>query len=198
VVDERVLIRLSREGDHAAFGQLVALKREKAFRIALNIVGSEIDADDVAQMAFIRLWSSLERFDENSRFDPWFCRIVVNLSIDWYRTRKRAPLDPLEAVEASGGGAVTGALPDAILPGADAGLMRDELRRIFNRLAMELAPVQRVVFTLREIEGMPSEEIAKVLEIRPSTVRNHIMAARRILQDQLRKLYPEYARGMRP
>lgn len=189
MVDERVLIRLSREGDQTAFGHLVALKREKAFRVALNILGSEADAEDVAQAAFIRLWSSLRQFDENSRFDPWFCRIVVNLAIDWHRRRKRSPIAAADEA--------TEALPAEALPGADAGLMQAELRKIFNRLAGGLAPVQRAVFTLREIEGMPTEEIARILEIRPSTVRNHLMAARKSLQEALRRRYPEYARRPR-
>ena len=190
MVDERELIRRARRGDQQAFELLVGLKRERAFRIAFNITGNEDDAKDVAQTAFIKLWSSLRRFDENSRFDPWFFRIVVNMSIDFYRRTQRAPrlVEPPADDEA-------GALPATALPGADVALMRAELSRIFNRLAAELAPVQRAVFTLREIEGVPTEEIAKILGIRASTVRNHLSQARRLLQERLRRRYPEYFRG---
>ncbi|HEY3175305.1 MAG TPA: sigma-70 family RNA polymerase sigma factor [Candidatus Polarisedimenticolia bacterium] len=190
MVDERELIRRARRGDHQAFELLVGLKRERAFRIAFNIAGNEDDAKDIAQTAFIKLWSSLRSFDENSRFDPWFFRIVVNLAIDSYRKAQRGPrlVAPPSDDEA-------GALPAAVLPGADAGLMRAELSRIFNRLAAELAPAQRAVFTLKEIEGVPTDEIAKILGIRTSTVRNHLMQARRILQEGLRRHYPEYLRG---
>ncbi|HET9480113.1 MAG TPA: sigma-70 family RNA polymerase sigma factor [Candidatus Polarisedimenticolia bacterium] len=196
MVDERSLIRQSREGDQRAFEQLVNLKREKAFRIAFNIVGDEDDARDVAQLAFIRLWRSLSQFDENSRFDPWFFRIVVNLAIDSYRRTQKEP----RPVEPAGKDeeAAEGGLPAQAAPGADADLMRGELRAIFNRLATGLAPAQRAVFTLKEIEGMGTDEIAKVMGIRASTVRNHLLQARRVLQDGLRRAYPEYCRGRGP
>ena len=192
MVDERVLIRLSRQGDQRSFEQLVQLKREKAFRIAFNIVGNEDDAKDIAQQAFIRLWSTIRGFKENSRFDPWFYKIVVNLAIDFHRRERRsappaAPVDPTET---------SGALPSTVLPGADIDVMRAELRKIFNGLAVELAPAQRAVFTLREVEGVTTEDIAKMMSIKMSTVRNHLMQARRTLREALRRRYPEYARGL--
>ncbi len=194
MVDERTLIRMSLQGDQRAFEQLVGLKRERAFRVAFNIVGDEDDAKDIAQQAFIRLWSTLSRFDENSRFDPWFFRIVVNLAIDFYRRRKRTP--PGEPVQDEGTEA--DALPGEALPGADADVMRAELRRIFNHLAAGLTPQQRAAFTLREIEGVPTEEIARIMDVKASTVRNHLLQARRVLQDGLRRRYPEYFRGPKP
>jgi len=189
MVDERELIRRARNKDQQAFELLVGLKREKAFRIALNIVGDEDDAKDIAQAAFIRLWSAIDRFDENSRFDPWFFTIVVNLAIDFYRKRQAGPklVRPADEPES--------APASATVTGADASVMRSELRRIFNELAVELAPAQRAVFTLKEIEGLATDDIARILGIRVSTVRNHLMAARRVLQDGLRRRYPEYFRG---
>ena len=187
MVDERELIRRARGGDQQAFEQLVSLKRERAFRIALNIAGDPEEAADIAQMAFIKLWSSLSRFDENSRFDPWFFRIVVNLAIDAYRKNQRMP----HAVEPPADDE-PGALQTATIPGAEAGLMRAEIRMIFNKLATELAPAQRAVFTLREIEGIPTDEIAKMLGITGSTVRNHLMQARQVLQDGMKRRFPEY------
>ena len=188
MVDERELIRRARSKDQQAFELLVGLKRERAFRIAFNIVGDEDDAKDIAQMAFIRLWSAIHGFNENSRFDPWFFKIVVNLAIDSYRKRQSGPKlvpHPDEPDE----------MPGAAAPGADADLMRAEVRRIFNQLAAGLAPAQRAVFTLKEIEGVATEDIAKIMGIAASTVRNHLLQARRVLQDGLKRRYPEYFRG---
>lgn len=192
MADEITLIRRSRERDERAFEQLVLLKREKAFRIALNILGNEEDARDVAQTAFIRLWSAIGGFDEAAAFDPWFSRIVVNLAIDFLRKRRQIPRALEEPIEEAAGGLLAD-----VQPGAEDEAMRSELRRIFNRLAVKLAPAQRAVFTLKEVEGMSTEEIAGLLEIRPSTVRNHLMQARLILQEGLRRRYPEYFRGKR-
>lgn len=191
-MDERSLIRLSRSGDRSAFERLVLQKRDRAYRIALNIVGDEDEAKDVAQSAFIRLWSVIARYDEALPFDPWFSRIVVNLAIDAYRRRQR-----IGAVPGGGGdpaGGPTGRA--AAQPDADVELMRAELRSVFRDVASALAPAQRVAFTLKEIEGMETEEIAQVMGVKASTVRNHLMQARRILRDELRRRYPEYLKDV--
>lgn len=188
MADERALIERSRRRDKRAFEQLVALKRDKAVRIARNIVGDEDDARDVAQMAFIKLWSVIDRFDTEAPFDPWFSRIVVNQAIDHHRRKLRVVRKEEEA---------PGRLPQAAMPGADAELMRAELRRIFDELASELGPVQRAVFTLKEFEGESTETIAAILDIKASTVRNHLMQARRTIREGLEDRYPEYFRRPR-
>ncbi len=188
MVDERDLINRSRQKDQRAFEQLVALKREKAFRVALNVLGDEEEARDVAQLAFIRLWSALDGFDERARFDPWFLRIVVNLAIDAHRRRRAIPEEPGPLEDGEGGP------PDTSRPGADAEVMRAELRKVLNRLAADLTPAQRAVFALKEIEQMSTEDVAAIMKIRASTVRNHLLQARRVLQHGLRRLYPEYFR----
>jgi len=193
MVDERELIRRVRQRDQQAFELLVGLKRDKAFRIAFNIAGDQDEAKDIVQMAFIRLWSAIDRFDENQRFDPWFFKIVVNLAIDFHRRRQSGPRRLAPAEEDEG---LAAAVPFSALSPmtADADVMRAEIRKIFNQLAAELAPAQRAVFTLREIEGVATEDIAKIMGIKASTVRNHLLQARRVLQDGLRRRYPEYFR----
>ena len=188
--DERSLIRRSKEGDETAFAELVALKREKVFRIAFNIVGAEDDAKDIAQLAFVRLWHSIGSFDESARFDPWFFRIVVNLSLDHYRRSRRstASIAPGAAEEAA-------PVPGGMVSIQDAALHLADIRRIFSEAARRLTPPQRAAFTLREIEGLSGEEVARVMGVRASTVRNHVAQARRVLQEYLRRRYPEITRG---
>ena len=70
-----------------------------------------------------------------------------------------------------------------------------ELQRIFEVLSRRLSPKQRAAFVLREIEAISTEEVSEILGMRQSTVRTHVQEARRILQEGLRRLYPEYARG---
>jgi len=189
--DERSLIRRCRQRDEAAFAELVELKRQKVFRIALNIVGSEDDAKDISQLAFVRLWGSIASFDESARFDPWFFRIVVNLSLDHYRKDRRRREEPsLEGIDESA------QPPPGPMPSMqDASIYRAEIRRIWIEASRRLSPQQRAAFTLHEIEGFSMEDIAKVMGLRGSTVRNHLLQARRFLQDYLRRRYPELARG---
>jgi RNA polymerase sigma-70 factor, ECF subfamily len=187
--DERSLIRRSRQRDEAAFAELVGLKRQRVFRIALNIVGSEDDAKDISQMAFVRLWASLHAYDESSPFDPWFTRIVVNLCLDHCRRARRSR--EVAGLDADLFGEAPGPMPSV----QDAALYRADIRRIFQEAARRLTPQQRAAFTLHEIEEFGGEEIARVMGLRASTVRNHLLQARRVLQEYLRRRYPEISRG---
>ena len=108
----------------------------------------------------------------------------MNLAIDSLR-RDRARRRGLQELRtADAGPSATGAIP--------ASLRRSEVGRIFDDLARDLPARQRAVFALREIEGMETEEVARILGLRPSTVRNHLFQARRALQESLRSRYPEY------
>lgn len=191
MTDERSLIRRCRQHDEEAFEALVRLKRGKAFRIALNIVGDEDDAKEITQQAFVRLWQSLGSFRESARFDPWFFRIVVNLSVDHYRRARRGP----DLVRGEAEGVPAAGAPGPMLPDQDAALHRSDIRRVFNEAARGLTPPQRAAFTLREIEGLSTEDVARTMGVRASTVRNHLLQARRRLQEFLRQRYPELFSG---
>jgi len=184
--DERALIRRCKQGDESAFAALVELKREKIFRIALNIVGDADDAKDIAQLAFVRLWQSIASFKESARFDPWFIRIAVNLSLDHLRRRKRDA-----ALVSASAPVPAGSAPGPMGSAQEASVYRAEIRRVFDDAARRLTAQQRAAFTLREIEGLSTEDTAHAMGVRPSTVRNHVLQARRVLQEYLRRRFPE-------
>jgi RNA polymerase sigma-70 factor (ECF subfamily) len=205
-MDEQDLIRRAAAGDLDAFEELVARKRERVFWIAFHVVGDEELARDVAQEVFIRLYRVIRRFREGGRFDAWLYRIATNLGIDAFRRerphREAAGLEEIAGRPAPGEGAEPG--PDRAArgtpgesPAGDA-LRRREVGRIFSVLASSLTRRQRTAFVLREIEGLSTAEVAEVMRASESTVRNHILQARRILQDELRRLYPEYCRPAPP
>jgi len=187
---DRELVLKAASGDEQAFEALIRRKREKVFWIAYRIIGDEEDARDIAQQTFIRLWKVLDRFKQEQSFDTWLYRITVNLAIDHYRSRgparENVPLpeggDP--EPEASARRPATGD-PRQALAGS-------ELRAIFDKLAARLGAKQRAIFVMSQIEGVPTEEIARVMGISHSTVRNHLFQARRTLQEGFRQHYPEY------
>jgi RNA polymerase sigma-70 factor (ECF subfamily) len=192
-MDEQDLIRLAAEGDLEAFERLVERKRERVFWIACHIVGDRELARDVAQEVFLRLYRVIRRFRSGGPFDAWLHRITTNLSIDLLR-RERPHRDTaaLEDVPE----AAAGAPPSARGQESPAGesLRRREIRRIFATLSALLSRKQRLAFVLREIEGLSTGEVADIMETRESTVRNHVLQARRTLQEELRRRYPEYCR----
>lgn len=193
MIDLSLLIRRSLEGDMAAFEEIVRRRRTRVFWTAYNIVGNEEAAKDVSQAVFVRLWKQLGKFKQDRPLDPWLRRMTVNLGIDAYRKsrRERELFEPL--VEEP---SVSGPFPALFSPETE--LAGTEIRSIFDRLARRLSPMQRAVFVLVEVEGHRTEEAGTILGIRPSTVRNHLMNARRQLRRNLRQLYPEYLGNLRP
>jgi len=185
-MEDGELIRRAQAGDLQAFEQLVKGWREQVFRIARQIVGDEESAKDVAQMVFIRLWQVLPKYREGGSFPSYLHRITVNLAIDFCREQTRRPADSWDP-------AGMDSLP-ALPAGAEESLSTAELQRIFEIVARRLTPRQRAVFVLREIEEIPTEEVAEILNMRPSTIRSHVQEARKILQESLARLFPEYAR----
>jgi RNA polymerase sigma-70 factor, ECF subfamily len=186
---ETDLVERAAAGDLDAFTALVDSRRERVFWIAYQIVSDAELARDVTQEVFLRLYRVIGRFRSGGRFDPWLHRITLHLAIDALRKerphRQTVPLDdPVE-------GPSTGR-PGASAGGPGAALHRREVRRIFMELSGRLGRRQRAAFILREIEGMATAEVAAILGTTESTVRNHILQARRILQEGLRSRYPEY------
>jgi RNA polymerase sigma-70 factor (ECF subfamily) len=185
-MEERELIRQAQQGDLQAFEQLVREWRDQVFRIARQIVGEDEGAKDVAQMVFIRLWQVIRKYREGGSFAAYLHRITVNLAIDFHRQHSRR--DPAESWDPSGLEQLT-SVPHSAEPPAG------EIQRIFHILSRKLSPRQRAAFVLREIEGLTTEEVSEILSMRQSTVRNHVRDARKILEESLRRLFPEYARG---
>jgi RNA polymerase sigma-70 factor, ECF subfamily len=191
--DESVLIGEAARGDARAFEELVLLKRERVVRTAYQITGDLEDARDVAQWVFVRLWKVLRRFDPGRRFDTWLYRITVNAAIDLLR--EKGPRGAIQSLAEDSAPLVAG---DS--GAAERSLDLQELQRAFLHLAARLAPKQRAAFVLREIEGLTTEEVARSLGVRESTVRNHLLQARRILRAGLEREYPglvpaEHRRG---
>ncbi len=177
------LIRAARTGDQEAFRQLVEQKRDQVFRIAYHHLGQVDAARAVAQSVFVRLWRKLDTYDDTRAFDTWLHRVTVNASVDHQRRarvrRVERPLDEARAMAR---------------PESDP-VQQAELQRILVSLLDLLTDKQRWCFTLREVEGHSTAEVATIVGATESTVRNHIFQARRILREALAAHHPEYARG---
>ena len=179
--DECELIRAAADGDVESVNELVRRKREQVVRIAYQITGDWEDAVDVSQGVFVRLWKGLRRYDPARPFDTWLYRITVNAAIDLVRRRgPRGSHLPLSEAASE---------PQAASH-AETALDLAQLRRAFAALSAQLAPKQRIAFVLREIEGLDTMEVARIMKVAESTVRNHILQARRALRTGLERDYP--------
>ena len=183
-VDDRQLVQTIREGDTEAFELLVRRKTTKVYALCYRIIANAEDARDISQLVFLKLWENLEKYDPQYAFDTWLYRMVTNVAIDFMRnkqSRENAVNSNLRLVKTSAD--------------AEQGVVvqRKEVENVFNDVSTVLSPKQKTIFIMNQMEDLPSAEIAKILGCRESTVRNHLFNARKLMQQQLHKRYPEYA-----
>lgn len=200
---------LSRAGDEEAFRVLFERKHRRVFLIAYQILGNASQAEDVVQDAFLALWQHLDRYRPRFAVDTWLNRIATNRAIDVWRSQRRErdrsaateDVSTAAAVQASARAERSSRTVDAAPGGGaaqahnpEAAARWQEVQAIWNELAELLPPRQRGAFVLREIEGLPTREVAAALGCGVSTVRSHVAEARRTLQAALAERYPELVR----
>lgn len=186
--DRELLERLAAD-DELALAELVSRKTRGLLQVVGRIVADAEEARDVVQVALFRLWENRQKYDPRWSPNTWIYRIATNLAIDHWRSRRSRD----QAAEPVRFHLVHRA--ESQESGALADLKGSEVDRIFRELASELTEKQRLVFVLRELEGLSSQEVAEIAGCEESTVRNHLFNARKVLREQLLRRYPEYASG---
>ena len=179
------LVERARQGDRAAFQQLFEKYHRRAFAIALGVVKRPEDARDVVQEAFIKVHKHVATFQGNSTFYTWLYRIVINLSIDHLR-RKRKNVEWDEGFitkdDAAGDGTLVPKVEDE---NPSKTIVRRELTAQIQAALETLPEIHRAVILLREVEGMSYEEMAQVLDVPKGTIMSRLFHARRKMQEQL-------------
>jgi RNA polymerase sigma-70 factor (ECF subfamily) len=160
------LVEAAREGDGRAFDRLMIETQERVVGLAWRLLGSREDARDAAQEVYLRVFRHLGRFRAGRDFRGWIYRITVNVCRDAARRRGRAPVSDATVVE-------RGEPPEA----EEALLGAERWSRLLQALA-SLPPKERAALVLRDLEGLTSEQVARVLGSRPGTVRGQIASAR--------------------
>jgi RNA polymerase sigma-70 factor (ECF subfamily) len=183
--DDRQLVEQVRHGDEGAFETLVRRKTSKVYGLCYRVIGNGEDAKDISQLVFIKLWENIEKYDAQYAFDTWLYRMVTNVAIDFMRnkhSRDNAVNSTLRLVKTS------------VDPEQTVTVQRKEVEAVFNAVSDVLSPKQKTIFVMSEMEDLRSSEIAKILGCQESTVRNHLFNARKVMQQQLKRRFPEYAR----
>lgn len=183
--DDRQLVEAALQGETTAFEEIVRRKTGKVYGLCYRIAGNAEDAKDISQLVFVKLWENLEKYDAGFAFDTWLYRMVTNVGIDFLRSRQSRE----QAVSASLRLVKTSADEQQSV-----GLQRKEVEQIFQEVTATLSEKQKVIFVMREMQDIPSAEISRILGCRESTVRNHLFNARKIMQQQLQRKFPEYAK----
>lgn len=175
--DDPALVRAARQGDTAAFEELVARHRNRIYARALSMVRNEEEAIDLSQEAWIKGWQRLPQFRGESSFATWMTRIVINGCLDYLRKQKRQRIESIEALNAESGGVERQMAVVTVNPTAR--LERAELRQRIDQALGQLSYEQRAVLVLREFEQMDYKEIAMAMRCSRGTVMSRLFYARR-------------------
>jgi RNA polymerase sigma-70 factor (ECF subfamily) len=186
--DDEALAKRAAAGDTAAFETIVARYESRVYRLAFRLTGNEADAMDALQDTFLQVYRHLRSFRRESRFGTWLYRIATNAALMHNRVRARQPAESLEAFlprfDAAG---VHLGTPKELHSAATVEELVD--RRLLAekaRTAIERLPeTYRVAFTLRDLEEIPTADVAEILGIEPAAVRQRVHRARLMLRGYL-------------
>ncbi len=170
--EETELLRGCLENDRRSQKQLYTKYFKTMFQICLSYSGDRVEAKDILQEAFIKVFTNLENFNSENSLEGWIRRIVTNTAIDYFRKRKRLVFQD--------------ELPDEPDEDERGGFSFQNLTNdIILHYIKQLPDGARVVFTLFAVEGLPHKEIAEKLSITEGTSKSQYKRARNLLKKWL-------------
>ena len=189
VLNEWTIIEQLKQGDAAAFKQIVESSRGLVYNTALGIVQHPEDAEDVSQEVFVQLFESIHAFKGESKLSTWLYRITISKAMDHLRKKKRKKrfafvqsifgindelvLDP----------------PDFVHPGVSLD-NKEKAAELFKAIA-QLPEKQKIAFTLNRIEGLNYVEISTIMKLTVAAVESLLHRARKNLRRLLEAYYLE-------
>ncbi|MDT8899379.1 sigma-70 family RNA polymerase sigma factor [Thermanaerothrix sp. 4228-RoL] len=180
-----------RNGDRKEFARLVDAYSTPIYRLALKILGNPQDAEDVLQETFIKALSALPTFEGRSSLSTWLYRIAVNEALMLLRRRKPETLltDNDGDENESGENEVSFLIDWCCLPEEE--LLSEEAKRFLDNAIAQLPENLRLVFWLRDVEGLSIKETAETLGLSETNVKTRLLRARLKLREILSEYYGE-------
>jgi len=178
VTDETVLIEAAQEGDVRAFERLYRLYVGRVYALCVRMAANAVEAEELAQEAFVRAWEKLNLFRGDSAFSTWLYRLAINVVVTRYRKelRRMDRENAAAAPELRGERGCFGPRGRSSDPG---------LRLDLDAAITALPAGARAVFVLHDVEGYRHEEIAEMTGIAVGTSKAHLHKARRLLREAM-------------
>jgi RNA polymerase sigma-70 factor (ECF subfamily) len=184
LLDEPQLVQRAQAGDTSAYDELVRRYQERIYATVYHMTANHEDANDLAQESFIKAFQALKSFKGDSSFFTWVYRIAVNKTINFLKQRKHRTHLSLNDIDlnAENDPALV-ALVSHKTPRRDLNLA--ELQEKLNAAMQKLSPEHRLVVTLHDVQGLPHDEISRIMDCNIGTVRSRLFYARQQLQAYL-------------
>ncbi|HSV62278.1 MAG TPA: sigma-70 family RNA polymerase sigma factor [Chthoniobacterales bacterium] len=177
------LMGLASAGDMAAFEQLVERHQRLVVGTVGRMLGTNSDAEDIAQQVFVRVWKNVKRYEPRAKFTTWLLKITRNLVFNELRRRSRHPAVPLQSETDE----EERPLKDENAISPDTTLLQQELQQAVDAAIAQLPETQRMAVILRRYEELSYEEIAEALDQSVSAVKSLLFRARTELRESLKR-----------
>ena len=188
--NEEISVDALRRGDRQEFARLVDQYSVPVYRLGLKMLGNEQDAEDILQATFIKALQHISGFEGRSSLATWLYRIAANEALMFLRRKRPSvsleeePGDDESELRIPYAFADWSALPES-------GMLSAELRGMLDRAIAKLPPRLRVVFLMRDVEGLSIRETSEALNLTETTVKTRLLRARMHLREQLSDYFGE-------
>jgi RNA polymerase sigma-70 factor (ECF subfamily) len=188
---ETISLEALRNGDRAEFARMVEAYYAMIYRLSIKMVGNPQDAEDILQETFIKAYRHVKDFDGRSSLSTWLYRVATNEALMFLRRKRPEQISIDEPVETDEGEVEPVQIVDwCCLPEQE--LLSSEAREHLDRAIEELSLSLRVVFVLRDIQGLSTLETAEVLNLSETAVKTRLSRARLQLREELSGYYNEH------
>jgi RNA polymerase sigma-70 factor (ECF subfamily) len=169
------LIERARDGDDAAFNEIVVASRRRVLGTIARLIGRREDVEDVGQQVFLRLYQSLDQLRTPDVFDPWLYRLTVNAAYDYLRRQRRRsemrmadlPEQVVTLADAAAGGAREKDEAD-----------KSKTREFVQGLLATVSEADRTLLILKEVEGLSLKELEKIYHVKENALKVRLFRAR--------------------
>lgn len=169
------IVERAKAGEPAAFSELVTAYRRRILGTIARMIARPEDVEDVAQEVFLRLYYSLEQLRSPEVFEPWLYRLTVNAALDYLRKRRRRPesrMADLSEQQMITADAVAGTKAN------ESEKEKSRLREFVDSLLSRVSPEDRLLLTLKEVEGLSLKELEKVYDVNENALKVRLFRAR--------------------
>lgn len=181
---DEALVGMARNGHEGAVRTLIARYNQRLFRTARGVVRDDAEAEDVVQEAYVRAFTSLHSFRGEAQLSTWLTRIALNEALG--RVRRRRPMAELAELDAGPNEGRLIMFPSSLMPASpETETARGQVRDVIEAAVDRLPELFRIVFILRDVEGMSTEETAAQLSIKAETVKTRLHRARKLMRAAL-------------
>jgi RNA polymerase sigma-70 factor (ECF subfamily) len=183
-MDENAIIEGMAQGDQRAFRELVERYKKKVYYLALDMAGNPVDAEDISQEVFLKVYRSFATFRKGAKLGSWLYRITYNASIDHLRRKGAAPEAVADELIESSSSSEAG-LPRRGPADPAAALESSQLQDRIARALEKVSPQEKAVFLLRHYDDLMLKDIASCLGLSIGSVKSYLFRAVRKLQKEL-------------